>query len=241
MRRINNSLDYDPNCETMVPMTCINEKVFAWNYDNYYEFGSAIGSTNLLQDNKSLSLGMPMHPQEEESDEEKEEDMIPPKLGDMWELPLSPPIYDSNPKTQNSLVFYGACYYDECDDDMSIINFEVPNNDFNNNEYVLNMQYDDSLDDGPTLLNDSLYVYINSKLHSPAENMHGHTNDCCNSFIYKMQMHRKKVRIRYYLIYVSWYVLSCFIFAGLITSWDPGILSSSSLSITEKERIMYPY
>ena len=35
-----------------------------------------MGSTNVLQeeDDKSLSLVMPLHPQEEESDEEKEED-----------------------------------------------------------------------------------------------------------------------------------------------------------------------
>ena len=70
----------------------------------------------------------------------------------VWELPLSPSTYDSNPKTQNSLVFYGTCYYDESDDDIFIINFEVPNNDFNNNEYVLDIQYDNALDDGPALL-----------------------------------------------------------------------------------------
>ena len=57
-----NSLDDDHTCETMVSMTSINEKVFAWNHDNYYEFGSGIGSTNILEDNKILSLGMPMHP-----------------------------------------------------------------------------------------------------------------------------------------------------------------------------------
>ena len=39
---------------------------------------------------------------------------------------------------------------------MSIINFKVSNNDFDNNEYVLDMQHDNALDDGPALLDDPL-------------------------------------------------------------------------------------
>ena len=35
---------------------------------------------------------------------------------------------------------------------MSIINFDVPNNDFNDDEYILDMPYDNALDDGPILL-----------------------------------------------------------------------------------------
>jgi hypothetical protein len=46
----------------------------------------------------------------------------------------SPPTYDSGPKTINSLVFHGTCYYDDSDDDMSIINFDVPIHDFNDTE-----------------------------------------------------------------------------------------------------------
>ena len=81
-----------------------------------------------------------------------------------WELPISPPIYGSNPKTQNSLVFYGTCYYDESDNDMSIINFEVPNNDFNENSYVLDMQYDNALDDGPALHDDPTCLTMIKKI-----------------------------------------------------------------------------
>ena len=72
---------------------------------------SAMDSTNVLQeeDDKSLSLGRPMHTQEDESDEEdNEEDMIPTKLGDVQEPPTSPTKDDSNSQTQNSLVFYGT-------------------------------------------------------------------------------------------------------------------------------------
>jgi hypothetical protein len=43
-----NSLDDDPTCETIVPMSLINEKVFACNDDNHSEVESAIGSTNIL-------------------------------------------------------------------------------------------------------------------------------------------------------------------------------------------------
>ena len=107
---------------------------------------------------KSISLGMPMHPQEKEI--ENKEQKVHEK--EEWELPISPPIYDSNPKTQNSLVFYGTCYYDECDDDMSIINFYVPNNDFNDNEYILDMPYDNALDDGPILLDNPPCLEITS-------------------------------------------------------------------------------
>ena len=82
----------------------------------------------------------------------------------------------------------------------------------------------------------NFYVSNNYKLHSPTKNIHWYTFVCCNSFIYKMPMHRKKVRIRYYLIYVSWCVLSCFkvlnILIGLITPWDPGILQLSLPTIT---------
>jgi hypothetical protein len=34
-----------------------------------------------------------------------------------------------------------TCYYDESDDDMPIIDFMVPNDDFDN-EYVLDIKYD---------------------------------------------------------------------------------------------------
>jgi hypothetical protein len=48
-------------------------------------------------------------------------------------------------------------YYDsdESDDNMPMDDFVVPNNDFDDNkEYVLDMLYDNALDDGPTLLDD---------------------------------------------------------------------------------------
>ena len=117
---------------------------------------SAMYSTNFLQeeDDKSLSLGRPMRTQEEESDEEdNKEDMIPTKLGDVQEPPTSPTKDDSNSKTQNSLVFYGTCYYDESDEDTPIIDFDVPNNAFDDNEeFAFDMIYDNALDDGPILL-----------------------------------------------------------------------------------------
>jgi hypothetical protein len=51
------------------------------------------------------------------------------------------------------MVFYGACYYDESDNDMPIIDFMVSNNDFDDNEeYVLDMPYDNALDDGLILV-----------------------------------------------------------------------------------------
>jgi hypothetical protein len=95
--------------------------------------------------------------------------MKSPKLGDVWELPPLPPSYDSNPKTKNSLVFIGTCYYDESDDDMSIINFDVPNDDFSDNEeYVLGMSCENAIlyNHDDTLLQDSPIVFLNSPNHT---------------------------------------------------------------------------
>ena len=72
-----------------------------------------------------------------------------------------------------------------------------------------------------------LYV-TNHIMYSPTDNMHLSTSICCHSFIYKMLMHRKEVRLRCHLIYTLWCVSSCdqlfCTFIGLITPWDPGIL-----------------
>ena len=124
----------------------------ALNKGNYVE--SATEGTNVLQEenDKRISLGMPMHHQEEESDEEIQEDdenislgmSMHPKekeidneeKGEQEKEEWGPPKYDSISQTQNSLVFYGTCYYDESYDDMPIIDFMVSINDFVN-EYVL--------------------------------------------------------------------------------------------------------
>ena len=89
-----------------------------------------------------------------ESDKEyNKEDMIPAKPGNMQEPPTSPTKDDSNSKTQNSLVFYGTCYYDESDEDTPIIDFDVPNIAFDDNEeFAFDVIYDNALDDGPILL-----------------------------------------------------------------------------------------
>jgi hypothetical protein len=39
------------------------------------------------------------------------------------------------------IIKHKTCYYDESDDDMPIIDFVVPNDDFDN-EYVLDIKYD---------------------------------------------------------------------------------------------------
>jgi hypothetical protein len=50
-------------------------------------------------------------------------------------------------------VFYGTCYYDESDDDMSSINFEVPNNDFDDSkECVFYLPYYNAFYEDPMLL-----------------------------------------------------------------------------------------
>ena len=72
-----------------------------------------------------------------------------------------------------------------------------------------------------------LYANDNYKLHLPTIDMLWYTSIGCNLFIYKIPMHRKKVRLRYYLLHISCCMLMCFkvlnIFIGMITPWDPGI------------------
>ena len=46
-----------------------------------------------------------------------------------------------------------------------------------------------------------LYASNSYKLHSSTDNIHWYTLVCCGSFIYKMTMHRKKVRLHCYLIH----------------------------------------
>jgi hypothetical protein len=74
-----------------------------------------------------------------------------------------------------------------------------------------------------------LYETNNYKLHLPTVDMHCYTLIGCDSFIYKIPMHRKKVRLRYYLLNTLRCALLCFklldVFIGMITPWDPGILS----------------
>jgi hypothetical protein len=41
---------------------------------------------------------------DEVKEEENEEDMAPSKPGNVWEPPLSPSTYDSNPETKNSIL-----------------------------------------------------------------------------------------------------------------------------------------
>jgi hypothetical protein len=67
-------------------------------------------------------------------------------------------------------------------------------------------------------------------MHFPTVNMLWYTLIGCDSFIYKIPMHRKKVRLRYYLLHTLCCLLMCFkvlnIFIGMITPWDPGLLLS---------------
>jgi hypothetical protein len=58
----------------------------------------------------------------------------------VWEPPFSPSTYDSNSETKNSIITH---------------DFVSPNNDDDASEnYVLDMLYDNALDDGPMILDD---------------------------------------------------------------------------------------
>jgi hypothetical protein len=51
--------------------------------------------------------------------------------------------------------------------------------------------------------NDSLYFKFCHMMLAPNDNMLRHTSVCCDFFIYKMPIHRKKVRLGCYCLYVA--------------------------------------
>ena len=73
-----------------------------------------------------------------------------------------------------------------------------------------------------------LYVTNNHMLQVNVVNMHWETSIYGDSFIYKMPMHRKKIRLRCYYLCVLFFSLLSFnliiIFIGVRTLWDPGII-----------------
>jgi hypothetical protein len=89
------------------------------------------------------------------------------------------------------------------------------------------------------------YIYDtnNYKLHLPTVDMHWYT--LIDSFMYKIPMHRKKVRLQYFLLHTLWCALLCFrvldVFIGMITPWDPGILSFCTFSNDDKDKIKKRY
>jgi hypothetical protein len=67
---------------------------------------AAMESTNILQEENDENISF----EEEVCEEESKEDIVQPKLGDVWE-PLKD---DSNTQTQNSFVIYANPCYDNC-------------------------------------------------------------------------------------------------------------------------------
>ena len=72
-----------------------------------------------------------------------------------------------------------------------------------------------------------LYASNKYMLQITTVNMHCEISIYCDSFIYKIPMHRKKVRLRCYYFCVLFFSLPGFnltiILIGLRPPWDPGI------------------
>jgi len=113
-------------------------------------------SSNILQeeDDKSLSLGMPMQPQEEDNEEQKDEgnDELEEEAN---EAPPPSSTYEVENQTQTFIdddIYDRLSFYDSDDDeeDQPMLNENIIDNDFKDNEeYGLDMFYDKSLDDPP--------------------------------------------------------------------------------------------
>ena len=94
---------------------------------------AATERTNILQEeeDKNLSLGMPMQSQEDAEKEQLENEEL--------DLPTSPSTYDSNTQTQKPFA-------------SKLID--------NNEECCINVLYDNALDDGPMFLDNPPYTTI---------------------------------------------------------------------------------
>ena len=134
---------------------------------------AAMERTNILQEeeDKNLSLGMPMQSQEDDGNDEQLEN-------EELDLPTSPSTNDSNTQTQKSFVIYENPCYDECETENSMVLYDNPcyydetNNApllssnttsevmDNNEECCLNMLYDNALDDGPMLIDKPPFLVV---------------------------------------------------------------------------------
>jgi hypothetical protein len=70
-----------------------------------------------------------------------------------------------------------------------------------------------------------LYASSNGMRCSHTNDMQWYASTCCYLVIYKMSMHRKKVRLPYYCFHILWYSLPCFCLITILrnTPWYPGI------------------
>jgi hypothetical protein len=71
-----------------------------------------------------------------------------------------------------------------------------------------------------------LYASSNDMMCSPTNDMQWYASTCCYLVIYKMPMHRKKVRLRCYCFHILWCFLPCFSLSIILMNapWDPGIM-----------------
>jgi hypothetical protein len=71
-----------------------------------------------------------------------------------------------------------------------------------------------------------LYASSNGMRYSHTNDMQCYASTCCYLVIYKMSMHRKKVRLPYYCFHILWCSLPCFCLITILmnTPWYPGIV-----------------
>jgi hypothetical protein len=118
---------------------------------------AAMGRTNILQEENGGNISM-----EEELCEEKKEDRAQPKLRDVLEYLKD----DSNTKTQNSIVIFENPYR------------SATSRIIDNNECCLDILYDNALDDGLILIDNSPCIHEdkNDELAGCDDAHHWHGN-----------------------------------------------------------------
>ena len=155
------------------------------------------------EDDKSISLGMPMQPQEEDKEEQVEEEWSsypsPTPNNGNTQIPMNTPSYtiDDDPLCDISLSNLWEDHDDvkEIDDTISSLDDLSLCGDSIHN-YVIESTFDAckyyerGRDKSP------LYVSMLFKMQATGHYMHWLPLSCCYLFIYKMPMHRKRVRLK---------------------------------------------
>jgi hypothetical protein len=155
------------------------------------------------EDDKIIILGIPMQPQEEHEEEQEEEEWstypsLTPNNGNT-QIPMSTPSYNINDNPQCDLRFSNL-WEDHDDvkeiddnicliDDLSLCGDSVHN-------YFIEFTLDDCKFYERERDKSPLYVFMLFKMQATGHYRYWVPFICCYLFIYKMPMHRKRVRLK---------------------------------------------
>jgi len=164
------------------------------------------------EDDQSISLGMPMQPQDEDEEEQVEEEWSSypsptPNNGNI-QIPMNNPSYTIASDDDSSLPsspLCGTIVSNIWEDESDIIELDDPLCSLDDlfscgdsiQNYVVKFTFDACKHYERGRDNSPLYVSTLFKMQATDHYVHWIPQPCCYLFIYKMPMHRKKVRLKY--------------------------------------------